>query len=163
MSPLTRDDLFRHLDRLGIKTQTVEHPPVFTVSESTEIDRALPGGHTKNLFLKDAKGALFLIVAHTQTKVDLKGLPKKIGSARLSFGKAELLQQVLGVAPGSVTAFALLNDQDQNVRVVFDQALMDFDTVNCHPLENNATTNIAREDLLSFIRATGHEPSIVVL
>lgn len=158
-----RDDLFRYLDDLGIATNTVEHAPVFTVSESSSVDRELPGGHTKNLFLKDAKGALYLVIAHVETQVDLKGLPRRIGAARLSFGKAELLGDVLGVTPGSVTAFAVMNDTDHQVQVIFDQELMGFDSINCHPLENNATTNIARDDLLGFIRATGHEPIILDL
>lgn len=163
MTVYKRADLFRTLDELGIATKTVEHAPVFTVSESSSVDRDLVGGHTKNLFLKDAKGVLYLVIAHVETQVDLKGLPKRIGSARLSFGNAELLADVLGVTPGSVTAFAVLNDRDCQVRVIFDQDLMCFDSINCHPLENNATTNIARDDLLGFIRSTGHEPMILDL
>jgi Ala-tRNA(Pro) deacylase len=148
------------LRELGIETATVEHPPVFTVAESDEVHRQIPGAHTKNLFLKDAKGALFLVTALHSTDIDLKSLPKVIGSARLSFGKAELLMEVLGVAPGSVTAFAVMNDKARQVSVVLDAALMDHDIVNCPPLENTATTSIARDDLLRFIRATGHEPRI---
>jgi Ala-tRNA(Pro) deacylase len=133
------------------------------VAESAEIERMLPGGHTKNLFLKDANGKLLLIVALASTKIDLKALPKKLGCGRLSFGKPELLLEVLGVTPGSVTAFAVMNDVAGRVSVVFDAALTAHETVNCHPLENTATTNIAQGDLLRFIRATGHEPSIVKL
>ncbi len=163
MPPVRREGLFSFLDGLGIETKTVEHPPVFTVSESAGVDRALPGGHTKNLFLKSAKGVLYLVVAYVETQVDLKGLPQRVGAARFSFGKPDLLLDVLGVTPGSVTAFAVLNDRDHQVQVVLDEDLMQFDSVNCHPLENNATTNIARDDLLRFIRATGHEPTIVDL
>ena len=159
--PATRDDLFQRLDELEIATRTVEHPPVFTVAESAELDRAIPGGHTKNLFLKDAKGRLFLIIAHTHTAVDLKRLPQLIGSGRLSFGKPDLMLAVLGVTPGSVTAFALINDTERQVDVVLDAELMTYDTVNCHPLSNAATTNIARDDLLRFIRACGHAPRIL--
>ena len=151
------------LAELGIETATVDHAPVFTVGESGELYDKIPGGHTKNLFLKDAKGALFLIVAHHDTRVDLKRLPPVIGSGRLSFGKSELLEQVLGVQPGSVTAFALMNDGDQAVQVVIDENLMRFETINLHPMENSATTSIAREDLLRFIRATGHTPRIAAL
>ena len=161
--PATREQLFARLDALGIASRTVEHMAVFTVAESEELHRDIPGGHTKNLFLKDAKGRLYLIIAHAHTKVDLKSLHKLIGCARLSFGSAALLEKVLGVPAGSVTAFALLNDQSNRVRVVMDAALAAFDTINCHPLENTATTNIAREDLLRFIRACGHEPHIMAL
>lgn len=161
--PATRQDLFERLHSLGISTKTLDHPPVHTVAESSEIERALPGGHTKNLFLKDAKDRLYYVMAWTGTTVDLKGLPKVIGSARLSFGKPELLMEVLGIPPGSVTAFALMNDRKNKVTVILDKALTAFDTVNCHPLENIATTNIAFGDLLRFIRATGHEPQITAL
>lgn len=163
MSPANRETLFQRLDDLGIESRTIDHAPVFTVSESAAIDSELPGGNTKNLFLKDAKGKLFLIVAHTDTTIDLKGLPARLACARLSFGRASLLEEVLGVQPGSVTAFSLINDHAHQVNVVIDQELMRFETINCHPLENSATTNIAREDLLRFIRATGHEPKLLNL
>lgn len=159
----SRRELFERLRELQIDSRTIEHPAVFTVAESDEIERQLPGGHTKNLFLKDAKDRLFLVIALSSTQIDLKSLPKMIGSARLSFGKPDLLLDVLGVPPGSVTAFAVMNDRDKRVSVIVDAALMGHDTVNCHPLENTATTNIARDDLLRFIRATGHEPKLVSL
>ena len=161
--PATRQNLFARLAELGIETHTVEHEALFTVAESSKLERELPGAHTKNLFLKDAKGRLYLIIAHAHTKVDLKSLHKVLGCARLSFGNPALLEEVLGVPAGSVTAFALVNDQSNRVRVVMDAALAAFDTINCHPLENTATTNIAREDLLRFIRACGHEPHIMAL
>lgn len=161
--PASRQDLFDRLDELGIKTRTIEHDPVFTVAESSEVERQLPGAHTKNLFLKDNKGALFLVIANTQTRVDLKGLSRTLGAGRFSFGKPELLMEVLGVTPGSVTTFALINDIGLRVGVVVDDDLMRHETINRHPLENTATTNIAREDLLRFIRSCGHEPRIAVL
>ena len=162
-APKTRAELFERLHELGIETKTHEHPAVFTVAESEALERDIPGGHTKNLFLKDAKGRLFLIIAQSSTSVDLKALPKTLGCARLSFGKPELLMEVLGVTPGSVTAFAIINDPTQRVSVVVDAALMQHDTINCHPLENTATTNIARDDLLAFMHACGHDPRIEAL
>lgn len=161
--PATREDLFERLAELGIRVQTLDHPAVFTVAESEALHREIPGGHTKNLFLKDAKGRLFLVIAHADTEVDLKSLYRRVGAARFSFGKAELLMSVLGVQPGSVTAFALINDPEQRVSVILDQALLQFDTINCHPLENTATTSIARDDLLRFIRGCGHTPSVADL
>lgn len=151
------------LDQLGFTVTTVEHEAVFTVAESDRLHREIAGGHTKNLFLKDAKDRLYLIVAESRTPIDLKALPKTIGSARLSFGKAELLMEVLGVTPGSVTAFALINDIQKRVSVVVDQRLMEYDRINCHPLVNTATTSVARDDLLAFMRASGHEPKVVEL
>ncbi len=158
-----RQALFRCFDELGIATKTYNHAPVFTVEESADLYAKVPGAHTKNLFLKDAKDRLYLVIAHHNTAVDLKALPKVIGSARLSFGRAELLHEVLGVTPGSVTAFALMNDASGRVSAVIDRNLMVHDTINCHPMENTATTSIAREELLRFIRATGHEPVIATL
>jgi Ala-tRNA(Pro) deacylase len=153
----------QRLAELGIETATVDHPAVFTVAESEQLERQLSGGHTKNLFLKDAKDRLFLLVAESRTAVDLKSLPKRIGSARLSFGKPDLLLAVLGVTPGSVTAFAVANDTEHRVTLLVDSALMRHDRINCHPLENTATTSIGRDDLLRFWRATGHDPHIVDL
>jgi Ala-tRNA(Pro) deacylase len=161
--PATRKELFGRLDELGIKTQTVEHEAVFTVAESERLERSLPGGHTKNLFLKDAKGRLFLVIAESHTAVDLKTLHKTLGCARLSFGKADLLMDVLGIPAGSVTALSLINDRENRVSVVIDSRLMRHDGVNCHPLENTATTNIGRDDLFKFIRACGHDPRVAVL
>jgi Ala-tRNA(Pro) deacylase len=161
--PFTRDQLLAHLAELGLETQTVEHPPAFTVADSSAIEMPLPGAHTKNLFLKDDEGTLVIVVAKSSTRVDLKTLAKRLGAGRFSFGKPELLMSALGVAPGSVTAFAVINDAAKRVKVVLDQALMAEGSINCHPLENTATTNIARDDLLRFIRTTGHEPRIMVL
>jgi Ala-tRNA(Pro) deacylase len=161
--PASRKQLYDRLASLGIATTTVEHEAVFTVAESGGIEREIRGAHTKNLFLKDDAGHLFLVVALTTTKVDLKGLAKKLGAGRFSFGKPELLYEALGVQPGSVTAFSVINDASGRVRLVIDEELMQHETINCHPLENTATTNIAREDLLRFIRACGHEPRVVML
>ena len=159
--PATREILFARLAELGIQTVTVEHEAVFTVAESSHLERNLEGGHTKNLFLKDAKGQLWLISALGETAIDLKALPKVIGSARLSFGSAELLLETLGVTPGSVTAFALINDSGRRVRFVLDQALLEHEQVNFHPMTNTATTTLSREGLLAFLRALKVEPVVV--
>lgn len=161
--PASRQDLFRRLAALDIMTTTHEHAAVFTVAESAALERQLPGAHTKNLFLRDEDGLLFLVVALSSSRVDLKGLARTLGAARFSFGKPELLRETLGVSPGSVTAFAVMNDTAHRVQLVVDTALMRHQTINCHPLENTATTNIARDDLLRFVRACGHEPRIVAL
>ncbi len=163
MMPATRQDLFARLSELGIETHTVEHEALFTVAESSRLERELPGAHTKNLFLKDESGDLYLVVAQATTRVDLKALARALGAGRFSFGKPELLMEALGVPPGSVTAFAVINDVGRRVRMVIDAELMRHDSINCHPLENTATTNIARDDLLRFIRSCGHEPRIAVI
>jgi Ala-tRNA(Pro) deacylase len=155
--PATHADLFAYLDILGIATTTVEHDAVFTVGESEKLHRDIPGAHTKNLFLKDAKGALFLVVAEAHSKVELKTLHKTIGCARLSFGNADLLMQMLGIAPGSVNAFAVMNDKAGKVSVILDMTLRAASHINCHPMTNTATTSIVRNDLLKFMHATGHE------
>ncbi len=151
------------LAELSIPVETIEHEAVFTVAESDRLHREIAGGHTKNLFLKDAKDKLWLVVAECHTQVDLKALPKTIGSARLSFGKAELLMETLGVTPGSVTALALINDPGTRVSVVVDARLMEYERINCHPLVNTATTSLARDDLLKFMRACGHDPKVLAL
>jgi Ala-tRNA(Pro) deacylase len=161
--PATRQDLLARLAALGIETETVEHLAVFTVAESSTLERRLPGGHTKNLFLKDKKDRLFLVVALGHAKIDLKALHKVLGCERLSFGRPELLLEVLGVAPGSVTPFALINDTARRVTVILDADMMRYERLNYHPLANTATTNIARDDLVTFIRACGHEPRILAV
>jgi Ala-tRNA(Pro) deacylase len=160
-TPATAEDLYAFFERHGIAWRTLEHAPVFRVEEGREIKAAMPGGHTKNLFLKDAKGQLWLISALGETRIDLKRLPPVIGSAKLSFGNEEILYQALGVTPGSVTLFALINDPDRRVRLVLDRALLEHELVNFHPLANTATTAVSREDLLRFLKALDVEPQIV--
>lgn len=161
--PANRKDLLDRLESLAIPVKTVDHEAVFTVAQSAQLHRDITGGHSKNLFLQDKKGRLFLIVALADTRVDLKSLQKRLKVDRWSFGKPELLYEVLGVPPGSVTPFSLINDRSQRVTVILDADMMAFDRLNFHPLENTATTNIAREDLLRFIRACGHEPQVLTL
>ncbi len=156
--PANPDDLFQRLDALGIETTTHRHPPVYTVAEAQEHCAHLPGAHCKNLFLKDKKGALWLVITRNDRPVDTKVLQKAIGAARLSFGKPDLLMEVLGVAPGSVSPFALLNDTERRVTVVVDAALWDADILNYHPLSNDATTAIGPADLARFMADCGHEP-----
>jgi Ala-tRNA(Pro) deacylase len=156
-----RAALFAHLDAIGVAHSTLDHPPVFRVGEGAGIKAALPGGHTKNLFLKDAKGQLWLISALGETAIDLKRLHPVIGSARLSFGSAELMAETLGVTPGSVTAFALINDAGHRVRFVLDAALADADPVNFHPLANDATTAVSQQGLRDFLASVGVTPMIV--
>jgi len=158
-----RKTLFTRLAELGIPTTTVEHDPVFTVEQSGALRMSLPGAHTKNLFLTDKDGRMVLVVAKDDTRVDLKALAKALGAGRFSFGKPELLEAVLGVPPGSVTPLALTNASAAEVAVVVDQALIDFAEVNCHPLENTATTRLATPDLIRYIEACGHEPLILPL
>ena len=161
MIPKTRADLFAFLDAHGVAHATLEHAPVFRVEEGREIKAALPGGHTKNLFLKDAKGQLWLISALGDTRIDLKSLPPRIGSAKLSFGSEERLLDALGVRPGSVTALALINDPEHRVRFVVDDALWASDPVNFHPLTNEATTALSQAGFRAFLNALGVEPQVV--
>jgi Ala-tRNA(Pro) deacylase len=154
MQPVDRKALFAKLEQLGIEATTVEHEPVFTVEQSAGLRATIPGAHTKSLFLADKDGHLVLVVAKDDTRVDMNKLAKELGLGRLSFGKPELLESVLGVTPGSVTPLALLNDTTAPVTVVVDEAPMNFAEVNCHPLENTATTRVATGDLVRFIEAT---------
>ena len=157
----TRTDLMAFLADQGIAASTLDHPAVFRVEHGPGIKDALPGGHTKNLFLKDARGQLWLISALGETAIDLKRLHPVIGSARLSFGSPDLMFETLGVTPGSVTAFGLINDTDHRVRFVLDAALAAADPVNFHPLTNTATTAVSQTDFRRFLTAVGVEPLIV--
>ena len=157
----TRADLMALLDSLGVAHVTVEHPAVFRVGEGEDIKAAIPGAHTKNLFLKDAKDQLLLIAAEDRAVIDLKRLHAVIGSARLSFGRAELMEATLGVTPGSVTAFGLINDAGHRVRFVLDRTLAQAERVNFHPLTNTATTGVDRAGFAQFLMAVGVTPLVV--
>ncbi len=162
-APFTPDQLFARLDALGIAHRTYSHPPVFTVAEAVVLRGRLPGGHCKSLFLKDKRGGLWLVVALEERKIDLKRLAEALGAPRFSFGSAELLYEVLGVRPGSVTPFALANDAAHRVEVVLDRAMLAHDPLNYHPLDNHRTTAIASADLLRFIAWCGHRPRLLDL
>ena len=155
--------LFERLESLGIATETQTHAPVFTVEESRNVRGRLPGAHCKSLFLKDKKGALWLVVALEDRRLDLKALAGVIGAARLSFASPERLTRHLGVVPGAVTPFALINDDANAVRVVIDAGVMEAERAHFHPLSNDATTAIAPADLMRFIGALGHDPAVVDL
>ena len=159
--PLTPEALFARLDALGIAHQTYSHPPVFTVEEAKALRGALSGGHCKSLFLKDKKAGLWLVVALEECRVDLKRLADRLGAPRFSFGSAELLHDVLGVRPGSVTPFAVVNDRESRVTVVLQEAMLMHDPLNYHPLENDRTTAIAPADLIRFLDTCGHPPRLV--
>ena len=162
--PARPDELFAYLDTLGIAHQTVTHPAVFTVEEARESRGAIAGGHTKNLFLRDKKGATYLVVAPEDAAIELRSLHRLLGaSGRFSLGSAELMQDVLGVSPGSVTPFAAINDKERRVSLVLDAALLAHEALNFHPLVNTATTTISRDGLLKFLAATGHPPRIETL
>ena len=162
--PMTPEELLAYLDRLGIATTTVEHPPLHTVEDSRALRGEIPGGHAKNLFVKDKKSRLFLLTVGETAAVDLKRVHEKIGAqGRVSFGSADLLDQVFGVRPGAVSPFGAVNDRDGRVTVVLDADLMRHERVNFHPLVNTRTTGLASADMARFLRATGHEPVIVPL
>jgi Ala-tRNA(Pro) deacylase len=162
-APATPEALFARLESLGIPARTVSHPPVFTVEEAKALRGQLPGGHVKNLFLRNKKGEMWLVVAEEDRKLDLKALAERLGAGRVSFGSAERLMQYLGVIPGAVTPFGLVNDRKAEVRVVIDKALLAHDPINVHPLVNDKTTAIAPGDLLKFLESCGHRPQILDL
>jgi Ala-tRNA(Pro) deacylase len=159
--PASPDELFAYLDSLGITHKTVTHPPVFTVEEARALRGKLAGGHTKNLFLRDKKDVPYLVVAAEDAVIELRSLHRLLGaSGRFSFGSPDLMRQLLGVEPGSVTPFAVINDKDRRVTVVLAAEMMANEVLNFHPLVNTGTTTISREGLLKFLEATGHLPRI---
>lgn len=158
-APATPDELLARLEALDIDARTHRHPPVFTVEEAQALKGGLPGAHTKNLFLRDKKERMWLVVALHDREIDLKALGPALGArGRLSFGSPRRLMAHLGVRPGSVTPFAVINDPDGSVTVVLDEGLRAFDLWNAHPLDNAMTTALPGSDLLRFLEAEGHPP-----
>ncbi len=154
-------ELYALLDEHGIRYTHHTHPPLFTVEESRALRGELPGGHVKNMFMKDKKGTVWLATCLEDRQIRIRDLEKEIGAKNLSFGKEDLLWEVLGVRAGAVTPLGLINDCERRVRVVLDKALMEYDPLNFHPLHNEATTAIARDGFLTFLAVTGHEPMLV--
>ncbi|MFO1060290.1 MAG: prolyl-tRNA synthetase associated domain-containing protein [Dongiaceae bacterium] len=161
--PASADELYEYLAGLGIDQRTVEHPPVFTVEEAKALRGSLPGGHVKNLFLRNKKGAMWLVVAEEDRPIDLKALGEAIGAGRVSFGSPERLMAHLGVIPGAVTPLALVNDRERLVQPVIDEGLLAHELVNVHPLRNDRTTTITTRDLLRFVAALGYEARVMGL
>ena len=161
--PTSPEDLFRVFDDLKIEYALHHHDPIFTVEEGVHLKATIPGLHCRNLFLRDKKKRNFLVVAANETEVDLKALPDLIGSGRLSFGSSDRLWQYLGIRPGSVCPFTVINDDNHDVTVVLDAKMMDAEIVCYHPLDNAMTVGLSPSDLLLFLKHTGHEPQIVHL
>ena len=167
----TPEQLLVRLQDLGIDAETVEHAPIFTVEESQKLRDSLPsgrpggpgGGHSKNLFLRNKRKQMWLVTLEENRQVDLKVLGDRLEAGRFSFGSAERLMEHLGVIPGSVTPFAVINDPDNQVTMVLDKALLDHDKVHFHPLTNAATTMLSPQDLLRFLEAEGHGPILLDL
>ena len=157
------DDLLAELDRLGIAHDTVRHPAVYTVEESLKVVGELPGGHFKNLFLRDKPGRMWLLVMPAERSIDLKRLAELLETNRLSFASADRMERYLGVGAGAVTPLAVINDHEHAVTVVIDEELLSRDRINLHPLENTATTGIAPAELIRFLEAVGHPPQILAL
>jgi Ala-tRNA(Pro) deacylase len=162
-SPTTPAALLQFLAEHGIAHRTVEHPPVFTVEQAKALRGSLPGGHIKNLFVRNRREEMWLVVALEDAGIDLKRLADHLGAGRLSFGSAERLLRVLGVKPGSVTPFALINDRDRQVRLVLERQVLKHDPINAHPLVNSMSTAVSPQGLLRFLAVTGHAPRLIDL
>jgi Ala-tRNA(Pro) deacylase len=162
--PKSFEDLLDILARLEIDCTTHEHPAVFTVEEAARYQSGIAGAHTRNLFFKDKKQQMFLVVTLAEKPLDIKDLARKIGGKNLSFGKPDLLRDVLGVIPGSVTPFAAVNVPDTvAITVVLDEEMMAHEILNFHPLVNTATTSIRSADLIRFLEHCGQPPRIIML
>ena len=159
--PATPAELFAFFDQLGVTHSTVDHPPFFTVEEGRPWHDRIPGLHCKNLFIKDRKGGIWLVVLPADKRADLARLEKALGAPRFSFARPEVLQEVLELTPGSVTPFGLINDRQRRVTVVLDEEMLDSEQVNFHPLHNAASTTLSTADLVRFVRALGYDPTIV--
>lgn len=161
--PTSPESLMENLKAIGVDFTLHHHEAVFTVEESEKLDSEIPGTHCRNLFLRDKKKNNFLVVLQNGTEVDMKKLPPVIGSDRLSFGSADRLWEYLGVRPGSVCPFAVVNDTDQQVKILLDKSMMETEVVNYHPLLNTMTVSLTPADLVKYIETTGHEAHIVDL
>lgn len=159
--PTSPERLLARLAELGIASKTVDHEPVFTVEEAKALRGALTGGHIKNLFLRNKKEEMWLVVVEEDKRVDLKALGERLGAGKLSFGSPDRLMTYLGVLPGAVTPFSIINDKGGKVTLVLDEDLLGFDPVNCHPLVNNKTTALSPQDLVRFLEAEGHKPQMM--
>jgi Ala-tRNA(Pro) deacylase len=159
----TPDHLFAVLDQLGIRHRTIAHPPLFTVAESQQLRGEIPGGHTKNLLLRDKRGAVFLVAALENAAIDLKRLHLRLGSGRLSFVSPGQMRELIGVEPGAVTPFAVINDTFWRVTTVLDGEMIRQSILNFHPLVNTLTTALCPEDLVKFLEATGHPPKVLAI
>ncbi|WP_159587023.1 prolyl-tRNA synthetase associated domain-containing protein [Chelativorans xinjiangense] len=160
--PRSPEELMDYLAGLRIDVTTHRHPPLFTVEESQGLRGEIPGGHTKNLLLKDKKDQYFLVTVEEDARVDLKTIHHAIGaSGRVSFSKPDRLMALLGVTPGAVTLFGVVNDSERKVTVVLDEALLEHEIINAHPLHNEATASIRKADLMRFLEATGHRPLVL--
>ena len=154
---LSKEELIKLLDESNCDYEVKEHAPLFTVEDSKSLRGSILGAHSKNLFLKDAKGQFYLLSVEENTKVDLKKIKNFIGSKKLSFAKAEYLESILGIEPGSVSPFALINDVDKKVLFFLDKNFLNYEKLNFHPLVNTATVNIATSDMIKFIEEK-HNP-----
>ena len=155
--------LYADLNALGIAYEVHEHPAVFTVEESSQHTHHIKGAHTKNLFLKDKNGVFWLVTVPDDARVDLKALPAAIGCGRISFGKAEDMERLLDISPGSVTALSAINDRHAAVRFVLDSRLAEADVINCHPLRNSATVSLSSQDLVRAMDHWQHPPLIALI
>jgi Ala-tRNA(Pro) deacylase len=158
---MTSDELLAHLNALGIDAKTSTHPPLRTVEDSKRLRGALPGGHVKNLFLRDKRSRYWLLTALEDARIDLKRMAQRLDAAKFSFANAEALKILLGIEPGAVSPLAVINDTEGKVTVVFDEAMLTRDPLNVHPLRNDRTTTMATADLLRFLESCGHRPMVM--
>src|SRR5215510_6857080 len=161
--PTSPEQLLARLSVLGISVQNHAHDAVFTVEEAKALRGELHGGHIKNLFLRNKKEEMWLVVVEEDKRVDLKALGEKLNAGKLSFGSPDRLLRYLGVLPGAVTPFGIINDKDRKVKVVLDRDLMGYNPVNAHPLVNTMTTALSAQDLVKFLEAEGHKPDLLDL
>ena len=154
---LTKADVYALLDTRGIEYEAVEHPPVFTVEEAQARAR-LPFAEreAKNLFLRDPKHRNYYLVTVPDTKpVDLKVLQERLGSKRLSFASPADLADKIGIYPGAVTPFAVLNDETRRVQVALDTDFERWGWIGCHPCSNTASVHLRTADLAALIKEHG--------
>src|SRR5262245_40180832 len=159
--PLTSDELLARLDSLGIRYKNHTHPPLFTVEDAKALRGDLPGGHVKNLFLRDKRQRFWLLTTLEDSRLDLKAMAARLEAGRFTFANEAQLMAHLGITPGAVSPLAAVNDTAQAVTVVLDKALLAVDPLNLHPLRNDRTTTMSGADLITFLKSCGHAPQVM--
>lgn len=159
--PVTSDEVIAALDKLGIKNSTITHAPMKTVADSVALREGVPGGYSKNLFLRNKKGVMIVVTLLEDRTINLASLGAQLNMGKLSFASPERLMKYLGVIPGAVTPLSVINDRDVVVTAVLDKALLEHDPLHFHPCDNNMTTTITADGLLKYMEVYHNKPLIV--
>lgn len=159
----TAKQLLNALETLGVEHQTTTHEALYTVDQAKEVAYDEPGAHTKNLFLRNKKGRMFLLVVESDHRVDLRGLRDKLNvpGGQFAFASTERLGLYLGVVPGSVSPLAVYNDHECAVQVLIQRTLLEHEWIYLHPCRNTHSTRLRTHDLLEILNSWKHPVTVL--